>query len=377
MFKADNKVSCSMQTKNLDSTVTLNRQTNQKGNENLHSIRRETYTIEEKENQLPNKLYNFKNVFDHNFPVYQKNFNNLNTVIKNSAVTNFPIQSQQPCDNVDAPIKYSNFEFELSLNANTSSEMNPFIRRSTLSVYLMNEPQKDINLSTSKFDHAFNYKNLSSEFKDEHEQKMNLSVPQNYDPCDSLDDYNSAEIKTENVTFDMKNYEENIFLTPQKCVNLDSLIMSPSSTLTDIPMSVSKSTNYLHTIDKSPESNFCFNTYKTSDLFFISPPRNTFKHFRKSSEELFPHRTGKIINFFNFTLNILLINHLSFIFYYLGSSAISDRKKHLRTSFMPRKKTSPNSNNKIQGNYFNLRFIFIYLNLCIMYLIFNRNTSNF
>lgn len=260
-----------------DSTITLTQSTNQQV---MHDLRRQTYTIEEKENRLPIDYSVPKKTFRASSP--KNEFSNLNVLHENSVMTNFSRNSFASYDTVDAPTKYSNFESELDLSnllsSNLSGEMNPMLLSSNLSGEM-----NPMLIRRSTF---------SMDFKAAPEEQVTFSPPQNDVFSDSLEEESPVR---ENVTFDLKSgnqhSEGDVFLTPRKNFSLESLLMSPPQTLDAVSSIVSKSTNCLSSIGESFGTNYSFKSCQKDELLFISPPNKSYKLSRKSPER-FVHRTG-------------------------------------------------------------------------------------
>lgn len=242
----------------------------------MNDFRRQTYTIEEKENRLPTNYSVSKNTFKASSP--KNDFSNWSVLHENSAMKSSR-NIFNSYDTVDAPTKYSNFESELDssnfLNSHLSDETNPMdIRRSTFSMDFVPEPEENVVLSPLK--------------------NVYLS--------ESLED-NSSSSLAENITFNLNSceenvkFEENVFLTPQKNFNLDSILISPPQNLANVPSSISKSSNYLCSINQSSDNNCSSKSGQKDELFFISPPNKFYKRLQKSPET-FIHRTGYELFYF-------------------------------------------------------------------------------
>jgi hypothetical protein len=247
----------------------------QTSNEKSHDLRRETFSIEEKENQLPIPMNHKKPVIKSSSP--SSEYPLLSVLNENSLLTNFSRFSSY--DSVDAPIKYSNFESEFNanrhnfVNANLSDEMD--LRRSTFS--------KDVE------NHTFE--------------------PPKSSFSDSLGEEERSSTPTGNRTFPMNDVD--IQMTPLKKLDelAESLLLSPH----DNRPTYTKSDSDLSSIEASGFSNFSFKPSSKDGVgvLFISPPGKAMKSNRKSND--FVHRLG-IENFFKANILCFLRIHLSNFF---------------------------------------------------------------
>lgn len=262
---------------------------NQKKFDATGPIRRQTYTINGKENRVPEDTQVIKASIHSSSPIFPKELSSLNLLNENSAMANFSIQSFPSYDSVDGPMKYFNFKSALDLSADISEELEPIYQQRVST--LAPTEEEDINLSLP--DNPFrNYRtnSFSSDQKNEHLTNPDVSTPVRSNHfSDSLIDENLQDSNIENKTFSVQTFPEvNVFLTPQRNFNLDEFLSPPSKLRNSSPF-ISKSTDCLATIE-GPS----FQSFKRDDLFFISPPRKSLnKRCKKTPEDPFPHRSGK------------------------------------------------------------------------------------
>lgn len=263
---------------------------NQKKSEAAIDIRRQTYTINGKENQMPNDTQVIKTSIHSSSPIFPKELSSLNVLNENSTMANFSIQSFPSYDSNDGPMKYFNFRSELELSADLSEESSSINqRRSTV---LLPTEEEDVNLSLPDKNCSLNFltSSFSSNRKDEPLTNPDISTPVRSNHfLDSLNDESLLDLKAENKTFSVKSFQEaDVFLTPQKNFVLDDLLFSPPLKLRNSSPFISKSTDCLANTE-GPS----FQSFKRNDLFFISPPRKSLtKRCKKTPEDQFPHRSG-------------------------------------------------------------------------------------
>lgn len=260
-----------------------------------NAIRRQTYTINGKENLIPDDVHIMKSSMQSSSPIFPKDMSSLNVLNENSVISNFSIQSFPSYDSVDAPMKYFNFKSELELSVNISEELNPINHHRRSTVLPSMKMEDDVNLSLPDKNYLLDFCRTSSSptQKEEFLSGTDVSTPvRGSDFLSNLTDEISLELNVENVTFSVKNVQEDVFLTPQKNF-LDEFIFSPSNKLRNSSPFISKSTDCL--ADKKDSS---FQSYKRNDLFFISPPRKSLnKRCKKTPEDPFPHRSGMFFSF--------------------------------------------------------------------------------
>ncbi len=297
-LKVSNKINPVPELKNLDSTVTLTKKLNLKNLEISHDIRRQTYTIDEKENFIPDNTGGTKNLSRASSPVSGKNIDDLNMFRETSTSS----QCFSSSDSVEGIFKYSKFVFDLGSDESKYDERNSLTRRSTVAC---ENPEKLQNIYTSnenalergKFSYLQSFdevKETQSEVRDyfrmsgfsrnekENNSLENICVPNKDYLSDSLECISLSEPETKNVTFNT-----DVFLTPHKNWNLDSLIISPvKSENSPSPICVD---NFDHS-----KTTLSSRSCKRKDLIFISPPSKS-KRSRKHSEDLYPYRTGNFV----------------------------------------------------------------------------------
>lgn len=225
-------------------------------------LRRQTYSIEEKENRLPSNTDETTS-FRTSSPKYQ-NFN----------MTNYFNENPRLFDITEAPSKYSNFESDLCFNSEMSqlhsSDDANALRRGT---YTLNSEERVKNpFSLTSVD------------------EIDSSIPSTVNFYDSVykENIRTPSLSNEkSVSFEARTTPENVFITPLKGIKY---LLSPTDDVMELPETPMQSTQFNVTRDLSNDS--LSSSGKRNDFIFISPPTKT-KQNKRSPDHVMPRRIGK------------------------------------------------------------------------------------